>query len=134
MYLGHFAFMSKGSYEKTFNTKYKNNGSLISLKDKDQENIRNVASDFMKQEGVKGIVQNISLENQIHTIVLSLNKIMIILIITATLLTVVIISNLTNINVAERIRELSTIKVLGFFKQQLWKWLHEEFFSEQPPS
>ena len=126
MYLGHFAFMSKGSYEKTFNTKYKNNGSLISLKDKDQENIRNVASDFMKQEGVKGIVQNISLENQIHTIVLSLNKIMIILIVTATLLTVVIISNLTNINVAERIRELSTIKVLGFFNKEVTMYIYKE--------
>ena len=126
MYLGHFAFMSKESYEKTFNTKYKNNGSLISLKDKDQENIRNVASDFMKQEGVKGIVQNISLENQIHTIVLSLNKIMIILIVTATLLTVVIISNLTNINVAERIRELSTIKVLGFFNKEVTMYIYKE--------
>lgn len=52
--------------------------------------------------------------NQIDTIVLSLNNIMTILIIVAILLAVVILYNLTNINVSEIIRELSTIKVLGF--------------------
>lgn len=44
--------------------------------------------------------------NQIDTIVLSLNNIMTILIIVAILLAVVILYNLTNINVSERIREL----------------------------
>ena len=48
---------------------------------------------------VKGIVQNTTLYNQINTIVNSLNQIMIVLIMVASMLAVVILYNLTNINV-----------------------------------
>lgn len=42
-----------------------------------------------------------------------------VLIVVAVLLGVVILYNLTNINVSERIRELSTIKVLGFYDKEV---------------
>ena len=57
--------------------------------------------------------------NQIDTIVHSLNRIMEILIIVAILLAGVILYNLTNINGSERIRALSTIKVLGFYNKKV---------------
>ena len=40
------------------------------------------------------------------------------------LLAVVILYNLTNINVAERIRELSTIKVLGFLNKEVTMYIY----------
>ena len=64
--------------------------------------------------------------NQINIIVKSLNKIMWVLIIVAVLLGVVILYNLTNINVSERIRELSTIKVLGFFDKEVTLYIYRE--------
>ena len=51
---------------------------------------------------------------------------MIILIGMATLLALVVIYNLSNINVEERIRELSTIKVLGFFDQETTLYIYRE--------
>ena len=42
------------------------------------------------------------------------------------LLAVVILYNLTNINVAERIRELSTIKVLGFLNKEVTMYIYRE--------
>ena len=44
---------------------------------------------------------------------------MAILVLVSVLLAIVILYNLTNINVAERIRELSTIKVLGFHNKEV---------------
>ncbi|MCU6204538.1 ABC transporter permease, partial [Enterobacter cloacae] len=82
-------------------------------------NTRAHAAQFMKEDGVKGVVQNASLRNQITTVVKSLNKIMGVLIVLAAVLGVVILYNLTNINVAERMRELSTIKVLGFSDKEV---------------
>ena len=67
----------------------------------------------MKLDGVKGIVQNMTSKKQVATIVDSLDQIMEVPILVAGLLAVVILYNLTNLNVSERIRELSTIKVLG---------------------
>ena len=80
----------------------------------------------MKLSGVKGIVQNTSMYNLVNAIVKSLNKIMVVLIVLASLLTVVILFNLTNINVAERIRELSTIKVLGFRDKEVTMYIYKE--------
>ena len=51
---------------------------------------------------------------------------MVVLIVLASLLTVVILFNLTNINVAERIRELSTIKVLGFRDKEVTMYIYKE--------
>lgn len=42
------------------------------------------------------------------------------------MLAVVVIYNLTNINVAERIRELSTIKVLGFYDNETTMYIYRE--------
>src|SRR5699024_10823504 len=59
-------------------------------------------------------------------IVDSLDQIMTVLIIIAVLLGVVILYNLTNINVSERIRELSTIKVLGFYDKEVTLYIYRE--------
>ena len=75
---------------------------------------------------ITGVVQNTTLTNQIDTIVHSLNRIMQILIIVAVMLAVVILYNLTNINVSERIRELSTIKVLGFYDNEVTMYIYRE--------
>lgn len=80
----------------------------------------------MQSDAVKGVVQNTTMINQINTIVTSLNHIMEVLILVAVLLAIVILYNLTNINVAERIRELSTIKVLGFYDKEVTLYIYRE--------
>lgn len=49
-----------------------------------------------------------------------------VLILVAALLTVVILYNLTNLNVSERIRELSTVKVLGFHSNETIMYIYRE--------
>ncbi|MEK0307346.1 FtsX-like permease family protein [Bifidobacterium favimelis] len=126
MYLGHFVFMSPAAYRRIFNQPLKANASLVSLKDSSTANTKRQAASFMRLDGVKGVVQNTTLMSQIDTVVSSLNMIMQVLIIVATLLTVVILYNLTNLNVEERIRELSTIKVLGFYDREVTMYIYRE--------
>ncbi len=126
MYTGHFIFMNRTYYETAFSESYVSNANLITLNDRSTESTKEQASRFMELSGVKGVVQNTTLTNQIDTIVHSLNKIMQILIVVAMLLAVVILYNLTNINVSERIRELSTIKVLGFYNKEVTMYIYRE--------
>lgn len=114
------------AYEKIYNIDYKTNAYMFTLKDNSTENTENVSAEFMELSAVKGVVQNTTLYNQINTIVNSLNKIMIILIILSAMITIVILFNLTNINVEERIRELSTIKVLGFRDNEVTMYIYRE--------
>lgn len=126
MYMGHFMFMDKAYYETVFGEEYTSNANLVTLKDQSVENANTYANEFMKLDGVKGLVQNTAKVDQIDTIVESLNKIMDVLIGVAVLLAVVILYNLTNINVSERIRELSTIKVLGFYDKEVTLYIYRE--------
>ncbi len=126
MYTGHFIFMNDSYYETSFSKNYEPNANLIILKDQSTENARIQASKFMESDSVKGVIQNMTLTNQIDTIVHSLNKVMQVLIVVAILLAVVILYNLTNINIAERIRELSTIKVLGFYDKEVTMYIYRE--------
>lgn len=105
---------------------YTENAFLVNLKNNSLQNTEKVSEKFMELDSVKGIVQNTTLTTLIDTIVKSLNKIMEVLILIATLLSIVILYNLTNINVCERIRELSTIKVLGFYENEVTMYIYRE--------
>ena len=126
MYMGHFAFITGKGYTNIFGKIPYNNAYLVNLKDRSVKNTEKVASEFMNSKGVYGVVQNTMLINQVDTIVKALNKIMTILIIIASMLGTVILYNLTNINVSERIRELSTIKVLGFYDKEVTEYIYRE--------
>ena len=123
MYTGHFMFMTDSYYETAFSENYQANANLVSLNDRSTDNAKQQASRFMELSGVKGVVQNTTMITQINTIVDSLNQIMEVLILVAVF---VILYNLTNINVAERIRELSTIKVLGFYDKEVTLYIYRE--------
>lgn len=126
MYIGHFMVMSSGEYEHVFHTDYQSNAYMVKLKDNSIENAERQGASFMKVDGVRGVVQNTTMKNQVATIVNSLNQIMEVLILVAALLAIVILYNLTNLNVSERIRELSTIKVLGFHSNETTMYIYRE--------
>ncbi|WEV43035.1 ABC transporter permease [Lactobacillus sp. ESL0684] len=126
MYTGHFVFMNQRQYQQVFNHKYHPNANLVILKNSDQANTRKEAAQFMKLSGISGVVQNTAISQELDVVVQSLNLIMIVLIVVAGLLAVVILYNLTNINIAERIRELSTIKVLGFYEKEVTLYIYRE--------
>lgn len=126
MYIGHFIFMNQAEYKRVFNQDYVSNASIAILKDDSDSNVNQMASKFMKLNSVVGVVQNTLYINQVDKIVNSLYQIMIALVIASALLAIVILYNLTNINVSERIRELSTIKVLGFYDDEVTMYIYRE--------
>ncbi len=126
MYMGHFVFMNQSTYQQVFKETYTNNAYFVQLHNRSIENANNQAAKFVDLPGIKGVVQNTTLINQIDTIVHALDMIMEVLITVAALLAVVILYNLTNINISERIRELSTIKVLGFYDKEVTMYIYRE--------
>ena len=126
MYVNHFMFMSRAAYEKVFATDAATNASVVTLRDGSLENTEDMAARFMALSGVEGVVQSTQLISVIDDIVTSLDTIMGVLIVVATLLAIVIIYNLVTINVSERIRELSTVKVLGFYDGEVSMYIYRE--------
>lgn len=126
MYMNHFMFMTPTVYEETFGEAAEPNAYVATLSDASLAGTADMAARFMALPGVEGVVQSTALINMVDIIVAALDKIMVILIVIATLLAVVILYNLVTVNVSERIRELSTVKVLGFHDDEVAMYIYRE--------
>ena len=125
-YVGHFIYMSQTDYEQLYGQLPQANTYLVSLKDSSAPSIERQAGLLMNQSAVSSVVQNASAIRLFDSVARSLNQTMTILVIVSVMLAIVILYNLTNINVAERIRELSTIKVLGFHNNEVTLYIYRE--------
>ena len=65
-----------------------------------------------------------NIEDQLNTMLESLNLVIVVLIISAGLLAFVVLYNLNNINITERRRELATLKVLGFYDAEVSSYVY----------
>lgn len=126
MYMGHYIFMTKSAYAQAFDEQFTPNAQLAQLKNPTSGHLRQVSTDLMSLPVVKGISQNSDLKTTINSFMHGINSVMFVLISCAILLAIVVIYNLTNINVSERIRELSTIKVLGFYDREVTFYIYRE--------
>ena len=126
MYMGHYIFMNQSVYQKVFKKDFMTNGQLIKLKNASVNNIQKMSVQLMQEDGIQAISQNSDLKKVIESFMYGINSVMIVLITCAILLAIVVIYNLTNINVSERIRELATIKVLGFYDREVTLYIYRE--------
>ena len=125
-YVQHYVFMNKQTYESIYGKSYSTNVLLIKniqLSEKKQDNL---ASQIMNQKEVSGVTNMETAIKSINDMMKLMNYVVIILIISAGLLAFVVLYNLANVNISERIRELATIKVLGFYDIEVYKYVTRE--------
>lgn len=126
LYAGHFIFMSKDYYERIWGQPVTDNAYWVKTKSGQQSDRDQLATDLLVMDGIASVVQNTDLIRTLDSVVASLNSVMLILVVVSVLLGMVILYNLTTINVAERLRELSTIKVLGFYNKEVTLYIYRE--------
>ena len=80
----------------------------------------NISQEILNIEGVASVSVISSLMKSVSDMLNTMNYVVIILIVASALLAFVVLYNLANINIAERQREIATLKVLGFMiKKQI---------------
>jgi ABC-type transport system, involved in lipoprotein release, permease component len=125
-YVGHFIYMSVPYYQEIFNKYPKNNTLLVKLKKQTNKQRTDLADDLLNQGHVLGTSYTKDQQKTILKMASSLNPVILIFILLSGILSFVVLYNLTNINVSERIRELSTIKVLGFYNNEVTMYIVRE--------
>ncbi|HEM3623880.1 TPA: FtsX-like permease family protein [Streptococcus suis] len=126
MYAGHFIFMTDEYYQEVTGSRKLANAYLVELKKDSAQHVQEVSSQLLDMTAVKSLVQNTSLMAMLTTMAASLQSVMTILVVLSILLGLVILYNLTIINMSERIRELSTIRVLGFHNKEVTLYIYRE--------
>ncbi len=124
-YAGHYIYMSKELYREIFNKDPKYNAELLKYK-YDTKFEEQLSEKLSKESKVLNVSYNGSIESNFEDSMSSLNIVVVVLIISAAILAFIVLYNLTNINVSERIRELSTIKVLGFYDNEVTMYIYRE--------
>lgn len=124
MYMGHYVLMNSKVYQKYFNKKVNSNAQLIELNNKKQTN--SFANSLMKTGAVSAINLNTNNQQIIDSLIQSMNKVIFLLIGLAALLAVVVIFTLTTTNLEERMREIATLKVLGFYNNEASLYIYRE--------
>lgn len=125
-YVGHYAYMSENSYKAAFGTEAKTNAALIMIKDS-ATNEKGLSEDLLSA-GALNVTLTSSLIESFNDSIGNVTYVVFVLILSAAALAFVVLFSLTSINIDERIRELATIKVLGFYDREVSSYVYRENF------
>lgn len=125
-YVSHYIYMTKETYQNIYGKDFEANVIFIQNIDLTDEEQDVLAKEIMDLNEVSGIVNMTSTMKSIDDMMNLLNYVVIVLIVAAGLLAFVVLYNLANVNISERIRELATIKVLGFYDKEVYDYIARE--------
>ena len=123
-YFSHFLLMTPQTYQSLFDEEAEYNTMYVNIKE--GENVHGVAVKLMKEDGVGAVSVNADSKQSMSDMMQSLNYIVLLVVCCAAMLAFIVIYNLSNINITERMREIATIKVLGFYKEETNSYIFRE--------
>lgn len=124
-YINHYVYMSQDLYNTLYgdyltNVLYTKN---IELSQNEEETL---SKEIIDTGFAGGVTTTSYIKGFVDDMMSSLNYVVIVLIVSSGLLAFVVLYNLANVNISERIRELATIKVLGFYDNEVYQYLNRE--------
>ncbi len=123
-YTLHYVYMNEYTYEKYFESELEYNMIMANL------DVDTNYDDLSREWLEAGLISTINFtEDNIlvfDNMVGGLNLIVLLIIGASCMLAFIVLYNLTTINIAERIREISTLKVLGFYDKEVSSYVFRE--------
>lgn len=126
-YVNHYIYMTNDYYKELFNRNADSNRIYGVLDDSitiDQED--KMASKIIDSTCANGTVFTTGIKDGFSDTIKSLNYVVLLMIVSAGALAFVVLYNLSNVNISERIREIATIKVLGFYDKEVSAYIYRE--------
>lgn len=125
-YIDHYIYISRKQYKKLYDKDIEINQYLVNLKNNNSKVEKDFGETIIEKDGVAGLWFMSDTVNRVDDMMQSLTLVVYVLFISAGLLAFVVMYNLNNINIAERKRELATLKVLGFYDNEVSSYVYRE--------
>ena len=125
-YTGHFIYMTPSYYEQTLHADSEPNAYLMNFTSDDTDTCNAI---FEKLLSMNGVATTSRMRDTQDTYMHSMERVdfvVVIIILAAAALAMVVLFNLSNINITERQRELATIKLLGFYDKEVSAYVYRE--------
>lgn len=125
-YLGNTIYMSENTYEKLFGS-YEDNAVLANYKGKVSELQKDrYVQKLEERDDVLSVVSTSSMQNAFETSFSLITSVVYLILAMAAALAFVVLFTLSTTNISERVRELATIKVLGFYDKEVHSYVNKE--------
>lgn len=125
-YTGHFIYMTPTYYENALHAGSEPNAYLMNFTSDDTDTCNAI---FEKLLDLSGVATTSRMRDTQDTYMHSMERVdfvVVIIILAAAALAMVVLFNLSNINITERQRELATIKLLGFYDREVSAYVYRE--------
>ena len=124
-HVGHYVYMSKEIYENNFKP-YKTDIVYLNTKNISDEAQNEILKNILNMDGVASVSSINALMQSVSDMLNTMNYVVLVLIVASAMLDFVVLYNLANINIAERQREIATLKVLGFHDNEVDNYINKE--------
>lgn len=136
-YTFHYIYISPALYEQAFGEEAQFNYVMAQLSDElkaekpaedGEEGTQKgrLATELMKWPEINAVVYTTQTIDTFNNVINALSLVVAVFIVAAAALAFVVLYNLSNININERVRELATIKVLGFYDKEVDAYIYRE--------
>lgn len=124
-YPGHYVYMTERTYTELFGETPEYNALYFAhgLSEGDEDAL---AERLLETDGVLAVTYSSNVKETYQTMLTTLGYVIIVIIVSAGALAFVVMYNLTNINISERVREIATLKVLGFYDGEVDAYIFRE--------
>ena len=125
-YVFHYLYITEECYESLFGQTSEINSLMVTYTEDTEENSDAVAEQLIPLSGVSSVSRIESTKNTFIEGMKGVDYAVVVITVSAAALAFVVLFNLTNINITERMRELATLKVLGFYTGELNAYIYRE--------
>jgi putative ABC transport system permease protein len=123
-YVGRYVYINKQDYAEAFKKELPANTLMVDAVDGTDE--EEVTTKLLSSESVMNVEPVTQIKKSFDSLLSNIKFIVFVLIIAAGALAVIVLYNLTNININERRKELSTLKVLGYHSEEIAAYVYRE--------
>ena len=125
-YVFHYAYLDRETYLDLYGEEPPVNTLMVRFTDDSEETADRVCSSLIRLSGVSSIARTSNVKDTVSQGLQGVDYAVIVVVVAAAALAFVVLYNLTNINITERLRELATLKVLGFTDAEMTAYVSRE--------
>lgn len=125
-YVGHLIYMTPSYYKQLTTKNISENTVLVKMNKASASSEASLGNHFVKDKNIASITFYRGVAKTFEDTISSISFVTYVLIGAAGLLAFVVLYNLTNVNISERLREIATIKVLGFYDLEVASYVYRE--------
>lgn len=125
-YVSNYVYMSAATYAEGFGQPVSYNAVISRMTDNSDAAHDAISSTLLEMDDVASLTFTRDSVTQVLNMLNSIDAVVVLIIVCAACLAFVVLYNLSNINIAERIKEIATIKVLGFYDREVFAYVNRE--------